>query len=273
MASLTQINKVWKIEGPGTLIVTSDLHGNLEDFYRLKEIFEAEEDAVLLSLGDLFHGPKPLPKEWVNHYLYQGRYYEDQSVELFFEWKSLQEAHPNRVGVLLGNHEHAHIGGPLVRKFHPNESAFFESNLTQEEREALHEFLLGFAAIATSSCGLAFSHGAPPPTFFDRETLQRLNYASYTNSSISQMQIGDLLGGLLWRRTASEEDILQFLAHLNDIGDYPYVSAVVFGHDPSEQGYSIENNHLLNLSTSFWTLRENKKYLRVDLSENFYCTQ
>ena len=72
MAHLTQHNKVWKIEGPGTLIVTSDLHGNMEDFQALVSIFEEEEDGVFLSLGDLFHGPKPLPREWSNHHLYQG---------------------------------------------------------------------------------------------------------------------------------------------------------------------------------------------------------
>ena len=91
--------------------------------------------------------------------------------------------------------------------------------------------------------------------------------------TLFEMYETSLIGGLLWRRSASEDEVMQFLRHLNDIGDYPFSSLVVYGHDPSELGYSIENNHLLNLSTSFWTLKEHKKYLRVSLDDIFYCTQ
>ena len=273
MARITQQNKVWTIEGSGTMIVTSDLHGNMEDFLQLVSIFEQEDDAVFLSLGDLFHGPKPLPREWSNHYLYQGRYYEDESVELMWAFLELQKKYPDRVGALIGNHEHAHVGGPLVRKFHPDESGFMEANLDEDGRKALHNLINSSALIATSTSGLAFTHGAPTPFTFNRKTLQNLRYAGYEFMSVAEMYESSLIGGLLWRRSASEEEVMQFLRHLNDIGDYPFSSLVVYGHDPSELGYSIENNHLLNLSTSFWTLKENKKYLRVSLDDIFYCTQ
>ena len=273
MANVSLHNKVWNIEGPGTLIVTSDLHGNMEDFEALKKVFEAEEDAIFLSLGDLFHGPKPLPREWSNHHLYQGRYYTDQSVELLYAFLDFQEKYPNRVVALIGNHEHAHVGGPLVRKFHPDESGYFESQLDSDGIVALHKLINGSAMIATSSCGVAFTHGAPSPIPFSRRTLKNTRYAGYEFMSIAEMYETSLLGGLLWRRSATEDEVLQFLRHLNDINDYPYSSLVVYGHDPSELGYSVENNHLLNLSTSFWTVKEHKKYLRLPLDANFYCTQ
>ena len=273
MARITQKNKVWTIEGPGTMIVTSDLHGNMEDFLQLVSVFEQEDDAVFLSLGDLFHGPKPLPREWSNHYLYQGRYYEDESVELMWAFLELQKKYPDRVGALIGNHEHAHVGGPLVRKFHPDESGFMETNLDEDGKRALHDLINSSALIATSSSGLSFTHGAPSPFAFNRRTLKNMRYAGYEFMSIAEMYETSLIGGLLWRRNASEEETCQFLRHLNDIGDYPFSSLVVYGHDPSELGYSIENNHLINLSTSFWTLKENKKYLRIELDDIFYCTQ
>ena len=50
------------IEGPGELIVVSDLHGNLRDFLRVHQIFEASDDACLLFLATSIMAPTSHPK-------------------------------------------------------------------------------------------------------------------------------------------------------------------------------------------------------------------
>ena len=49
----------------GRLLVAADLHGNLRDFLSIVARFEGMgDDAHLLFLGDLLHGPLLLPEQW-----------------------------------------------------------------------------------------------------------------------------------------------------------------------------------------------------------------
>jgi len=107
----------------GTLLVGADLHGNLDDLSRLQSLFLAEPRAHLLLLGDLVHGPAGWTREH-DPALYD---YEDRSFEVVQRVHALRQAHPGRVHLVLGNHDHSHVGGEHTSKFHPDEAAHLES--------------------------------------------------------------------------------------------------------------------------------------------------
>ena len=59
--SPTFVPRTLRLPSQGTLIVSTDLHGNREDLERLVDIFErtlrVDPDTRWLILGDLVHGP------------------------------------------------------------------------------------------------------------------------------------------------------------------------------------------------------------------------
>jgi hypothetical protein len=239
----------------------------LEDFRALVRLFEREDDAVLLSLGDLFHGPSVPAWVWETDYEHLGDYYADQSAQLFREFSALQRRYPERVACLLGNHEHAHVGGPVLGKFHRDEAAAFEATLSPKDCALLRAFIEGLPWIAVSDAGVAFTHGAPPGTPFDPALLQSAPLTGYEGYSLMEMYEAGFLAELLWRRTSRESEVAAFLEHLNAFPSQPVCEWVTYGHDRVMEGYAIEHPRLLNLSTSFGMHRAQKTYLRLDLSE------
>ena len=263
MAEFYQDGRVGWVEGPGHLYVVSDLHGNLHDFLRIVEIWEQDEDACLLFLGDLFHGPYLTEAQWAPYRMSLGDYYYDQSAALFRCYLKLKERYPTRVRALLGNHEHAHVGGPRVAKFTPDEAYSFEANLQPSERISLLEELAQWPWIVGSRCGVAFTHGAPPPTPFNRSRLD--SESLYVEDPQRWVVPGTaILSELLWRRCSPPQDVEQFLNYLSDITELPQ-NVVVYGHEPCPGGYEVEHEKLFNLSTSFAMRRAEKCYLRIPL--------
>lgn len=267
MAKFRQTGRVAWVEGPGDLIVVSDLHGNLRDFLRVISIFEKSGDACLLFLGDLFHGPFLSPQDWAPHVDKLGDYYYDQSPALFRAFLYLRRKYPDRVRAILGNHEHAHIGGPRVAKFTPDEAATFESCLTGSERRALADDVRSWPWMVGSACGISFTHGSPPPTSFDEE---RLNLESpvVSNPQVWAKPGASMLSELLWRRFSPPDDIEAFLGSFNSLCASPQF-VVTYGHEPSPEGYQIQHPTLFNLSSSFAMRREKKTYLSLSLEENY----
>src|SRR5215475_14075803 len=105
--------RVLTLPGHGILLAATDLHGNLPDFRavvaRFRKLDDDGMDPQLVVCGDLVHGPAIARDAWPEHL---GTWYEDRTPELLDEADQLQRAFPGRVHYLLGNHEHAHLGGP-----------------------------------------------------------------------------------------------------------------------------------------------------------------
>ena len=268
MAHLEVQNRILKIHGPGTLLVSSDLHGNIEDFRRLVELFEREKDAVLVCLGDLFHGPNLSAERWARECPHLGDYYPDESATLLREFLALSQRYPGRVGALMGNHEYAHVGGPVVSKFHDDEAVAFEHSLWPHEIPRLHAFIAAMPLIGVSGTGLVLTHGAPPPTPFDHAVLAEFGAESYVGDPLNaspKTTTARLVRQLLWQRISPLEDVEAFLGHLAPlVAPWP-CDVVVYGHQRAHTGYAIAHQRLLNLSTSFGMTREAKTWLRVEL--------
>ena len=257
--------KVARLPEQGVLLVATDLQGNLGDYEALKALLEHElgrgHHATLALCGDLVHGPSPdlnEPGAWPRHL---GTEYRDASAELLVDFERYTRTHP--AFALLGNHEHAHIGGPVVPKFHPDEAAVLDAALG-EAAAGIHAFLKTWPLIAVAPCGVVLTHGAPGATMPSLDAFEQLDYAGYERVSINAMHRHDPLAALLWCRSATEA---QARALLRTCGHDAGV--VAFGHDVVHEGFEATGASQLCVSTSYGLLDRDKVYLRLDLAARY----
>jgi hypothetical protein len=245
----------------GRLIVATDLQGHLDDFLAVEAVFEraaAESSgAVLVVTGDLVHGPELSRDEWPTHL---GSYYRGDSVGVLERAEALARRHPGRVHYLLGNHEHAHIGGPTVSKFFPDEAARLEDLLGPERARRFQAWLSDWPLVAVAPrAGIALTHGAPHALLDSAEDLESLPLGPVAGAVDLD---GRSLLAILWARTTSTERARAFLRTLG-----PSLRVAVYGHDVAPAGYAIDREPLLCVSTSFGCHDGDKLYLSWDLSE------
>ncbi len=246
--------KIIKLPDSGRLFVATDMQGNLRDFQaviaKFDERMQSHGDAYVVFTGDLVHGPSISVEEWPD---YLGSYYFDASHQVLAEARALQERVPGRAFFLLGNHEHAHLGGPVVSRFFSDEAFCLEEKLgheTQAWRQWMYTW--GLLAIAPSA-GIVMSHAAPHALLESAEQIEQIDYARYDGTQLLE---------LLWARTTSTERAQAFL---NTV--CPGSVACLYGHDVVPEGIVIEREPLLRLSTSFGCLDGDKAYIEWDLSE------
>ena len=160
--SQSKPNRLLRLPFKGTLYICTDLHGNLRDFRRMRELFlksvDQGEDPFMLFSGDSIHGPNCEPDEWPS---YLGDHYYDESGVLLDEFIQFQADFPGRVACLIGNHEHSHVGGPHTPKFWADETAHFEETVGSERAARYNKLFRSFPTVAVSHCGVAVTHAAP----------------------------------------------------------------------------------------------------------------
>jgi len=255
--------KLARLPARGVLLVATDLQGNRRDYERMKELYAAEDDAILAFCGDLVHGPSPdmnAPGAWPD---YLGAEYRDESAELVRDFE--QWTRRERGFSLLGNHEHAHIGGPVVPKFYEDEAAVLDAALAGD-RERIHAFFRSFPLLAVAPCGVVLTHAAPRATAPTAGAFEQLSYDGYEQVPIQSMYAQDALGALLWSRSATAEQARALLAVVGG-------SLVVYGHDVVHEGYEKVGAEQLCLSTSYGVDDEHKFYLRIDLGARYPSVQ
>jgi hypothetical protein len=243
----------------GTIFVATDLQGNARDFDRVAELFEARHaergDAHLLVTGDLVHGPEYTREQWPPHL---GTYYVGDSCGVLERAEALQRRHPGRVHYLLGNHEHAHVGGPVVGKFFPDEAARLEQLLGASRTERVRTWFRSWPLVAVApSAGLCFLHAAPGVPVTGRGELEALPLEGVDDPAVAH-----LLVALLWSRGTTAARARSFLRALG-----PDLTAAVHGHDVVREGFAVEHGACLCLSSSFGCYDGDKVYLRWDLAE------
>lgn len=259
--------KVARLPDHGRLIAATDLQGNLRDYRRVLEIFEearAEGPAILVLTGDLVHGPSPEllePGAWPDHL---GTPYADQSAELILDFLEYSERAPALA--LLGNHEHAHIGGPVVSKFHKDEAQVLERALGPAVPR-VRAFMESFPLVATSRAGVVLTHGAPIATEADLEAFEALSYRGFEQTSVQGIYAQGTVGGLLWARGATEAQAEALLAA---VGLGAPGAFVAFGHDVVREGFDKTGQRQLCFSTSYGLYDADKVVLDLDLSRRYH---
>ncbi len=251
------VNRLVELGDRGRLIVATDLQGNLIDFRRVEAIYEearAAGDATLVITGDLVHGPEIPEASWPD---YLGSFYRGESGELLERAEALAARHPGKVHYLLGNHEHAHVGGPVVSKFFPDEAERLEKLLGGERSQAVRRWFARWPLVAVARrAGIAMLHAAPNAAINGPEDLERIDLAGG-----EPLELDPLLAEILWARTATSARARAFLRSLG-----AELGVALYGHDVAREGYSIDREPLLCLSTSFGCYDGDKLYLDWDLS-------
>ena len=259
------MKRVLDLPDHGLLLMATDLQGHLADFRQLAGLFEAAQrergDVTLVITGDLVHGPELDPHEWPDHL---GAYYQGESVEVLEEAAALQQQYPGRVHYLLGNHEHAHIGGPVVGKFFPDEAARLEELLGTERTASIRAWLHSWPLVAVAGrARLCLLHGAPQAPITSREDIERVNLEALGAGGVLHDPTSRIiLGSLLWARSATSERARAFLRALG-----PMLSTAIHGHDVVREGFVVEDTTHLCVSSSFGCHDGDKLYVAWELSE------
>lgn len=250
------------LPGWGTLIVSTDIHGNYSDFDRLKSRFlefrANRRDVCWLQLGDIIHGPNDEAKR-KNPDLYD---YPDRSAEIVKEFIELQHAYPDSIRFLLGNHEHAHIGGNKTRKFYTDEAVQLEKQLSSAEIKIMHRFFNEAPLVGMGPCGLLFCHGSPDSRFYHLKQLIGLNYNRQECSDEDYELLSSMLNSYGQKKEITDK-VLKAISRCTGFD----LSILVHGHDRDEEGWFAEGGNQL-CPVIFGAPNEKKRYLEIDLH---YC--
>lgn len=245
----------------GRLLVGTDMQGNLKDFQQLAKHFRAAgDDAQLVLTGDLVHGPDDeTALDWPDHL---GTPYIDESPALMDAFVDEQRRAPGRVHCLMGNHDHAHLGGPVTSKFHDDEAGVLESTLGPEGAARLQALVATFPLIAWAPCGAVMLHGAPSADIRSPTQLEDIDLEGYSGFDIEHFMRVPILGSLLWSRMATAEQSKRFLKALDG-------TIALYGHDVVREGYERVGDDQLCFSTSFGLYDERKVYVSLDLGAKY----
>ena len=259
--------RVVQLPDEGKLLVVTDLQGNIRDFRQVVRIFEEAAatpgGAFLVVTGDLVHGPEIPQPMWPD---YLGSYFHADSTAVLDEAEAFAARHPGRVLYLLGNHEHSHVGGPIVSKFFPDEAQRLEDIMGAERTAAIRSWLAEWPLVAFAKrAGLCMLHGAPNAGIDSRADLEDVDLDTRDDPD---RPVDEVLAGVLWARTTSTARARAFLRAVD-----PDLTVAVYGHDVVREGYTIDREPLLCISSSFGCFDGDKCYLEWDLSvraENAY---
>ena len=164
---------------------------------------------------------------------------------------------------LLGNHEHAHVGGPVVAKFFPDEARRLEELLGEDGTREMRAWLRTWPLVALARrARIVMLHAAPHALVRGPEDLERLSLDGFDGTPLEDMAGRTILGALLWARTTTTDRAFSFLRALDKDA-----RVAVFGHDVARGGYAVEREPLLCVSTSFGCFDGDKLYLEWDLAE------
>ena len=258
------MRRVIQLPDRGRLLVATDVQGNVSDFDRVAAAFEdavkSRDGAHLVVTGDLVHGPELSEADWPD---YLGSYYHGDSRTVLEHARELSRRHPGRVHYLLGNHEHAHVGGPVVSKFFPDEAQRLEDLLGDQETRAMRDWLRTWPFVAVAShARLVMLHAAPHARIRSPEDLERLPLDGFDTIPLEDMATRGILGALLWARTTTTDRGYEFIRALD-----PEARVAIYGHDVARGGFAVEREPLLCISTSFGCFDGDKLYLEWDLAE------
>ena len=244
----------------GRLLISSDLHGNGADFRALRrrffELSAADSGVHWALLGDLVHGPDPRARR-DDPELYD---FDDASWEIVAGVADLRRRFPGRVHLVLGNHDHGHVGGPHTHKFYPDEVAQLEETLDEAQLATLRALFADALLLLLAPCGLLLAHGAPDDTLRSAHQLEQLSLDPRRNSAEGNA----LLRTLLTSYGQPEAVASRVLAAVG--GELGLdLRVVVHGHDRDPAGFFREGGNQL-CPVLFGAPRAQKRYLLVDLA-------
>ncbi|GEM_PF-67988 len=240
----------------GDLILTGDIHGNLDNYEEIvARAALAKNPQRHLILHELIH-------DFCN----RGR---DFSYEILQEAAELKIAHPDRVHIVLGNHELAEAeGAPIKKDGRVIPLVFSESRMKalgstgNQIREAAKKFILALPAGVKTPANVWFSHSTPAKAMskFSLGLMEK----DVSAASVSMIARGDavlkaeVVKDMVWGRDHSVPSAAAFAQKVG-------CEVLVVGHEFAVDGLLAPNrNHLILDST-----RENACILHLKLDQKY----
>lgn len=234
----------------GTLIATGDIHGHRRNFERIKSFARLDENPdTHVLLQEIIHGG---PTDEQGGCL---------SYELLFDVVRYKVQYPNRVHIIMGNHDTAFINKSKVMK----DGKEMNRSLTQalqrkypakwEDIElAIRQFLFSQPLAVRTANRIWLSHSLPAERYlekFEPEILEK------------KLKINDVVRPgsaylLTWGRNLSQL-LLDKMAKTLD------VDLFILGHQPQTQGFSKAGENLVILASD----HNHGCLLPIKLSENY----
>jgi len=234
-ADKSRRGNVVHLPAEGHLIVTGDLHGHQRNFERIVAFADlANHPNRHIILQEIIHGG---PEDSKGGCL---------SYKLLFDVVRYKVSFPDRVHIIMGNHDTAFINDSEVMKDGKEMNRAMRAALDREFpragaeiKLAMKQFLFSQPLAARCESRIWMSHSLPSDHFgekFDPEILHR------------PLKIGDVIRPgsaylLTWGRKHSEA-LLDSMAKLLDIDIF------VLGHQPQEQGWSRAGRNLIILASN-----------------------
>jgi predicted phosphodiesterase len=238
----------------GSLIITGDIHGHRRNFERIVAFADlANNSDRHIVLQEIIHGG---PEDSRGGCL---------SYKLLFDVVRYKLTFPDRVHIIMGNHDTAFINNSEVMKDGKEMNRAMRLALEQEFQQAganvelaIRQFLFSQPLALRCDNRIWISHSLPGDRFvdkFDPKILDR------------QLKINDVVRPgsaylLTWGRKHSQA-LLDKMAKLFD------VDILILGHQPQEQGWSQPGENLIIIASN----HNHGCLLSTDLAKSYTIEQ
>jgi hypothetical protein len=214
----------------GSLIVTGDLHGHQRNFEKITTYADlANHPGRHVMLQEIIHGGSVDSKDGCLSY------------RLLFDVARYKLSFPDRVHIIMGNHDTAFINDSEIIKSGKEMNRSISSALHREfgdksslVKDAIRRFLLSQPLAVRCDNRIWLSHSLPSDRYleeFDRGVLDR------------PLEQNDLVRGgpayvLVWGRQHNQT-LLDQMVKLLDVDTF------ILGHQPQEQGWGVAGTNLI----------------------------
>ena len=227
--------RIVSLQGASEVLVSGDLHGNLENFRRLLAKADlARNPQRHLVLQEVLHGPY--------HYPAGG----DKSHQLLDLTAALKCQFPRQVHFLLGNHELAQCTQRRIAKGDLDLNQCFREGVgtaygsrAPEIYAVYLELLARVPVVLRTPNRILLSHSLPSASKlekFDPSALER------EVSTEADLLPGGSVHSLVWGRDTRAETVATFLAKMD-------ADLLISGHVPCDKGFDTPNDRQLILDS------------------------
>ena len=214
------------------ILVVGDLHGNMPAFRQLLPIVDlAKHPGRHLVLQELVHGPWEYPDEG-----------GDRSHQLVDVVAALKVQYPDRVHLILGNHELSELTErPIVKGGVPLNEPFRRGLATaygdqaEAVRAAYHDFFAALPLAVRAPNRVFCCHTIPDAFELDRFEPAILAAESWADADMAR---GGGIYALTWGRDTGPETADRFAAMVD-------ADLFICGHQPQEEGFRQANPRVL----------------------------
>lgn len=214
------------------LLVVGDLHGNIPAFRQILALADLPgHPGRHLVLQELIHGPREYPNDG-----------GDRSHQLLDLVAALKCQYPERVHLILGNHELSELTGRIIAKGGEVLNHKFRQGIHTAYGDAgaevystYHELFRSLPIAIRTWNRVLICHTIPDAEDLDRIDLTLLDGTTWPPAS---MQRHGTIYAMTWGRDTAPETVDRFAAMID-------ADLFVTGHQPCEQGFKRANHRQL----------------------------